>query len=161
MVVIIMGVSGCGKSTVGAALAQARGWRYLDADDFHPAANKAKMQAGTALTDEDRRGWLDALAEQITDHQAKGLDLVLACSALKEAYRERLRRASHYLLVYLAGTREVLAERLAGRTGHFMNPGLLDSQLATLEEPVDALQVSVSLPVDEIIRRIQTALPPG
>jgi gluconokinase len=161
MVVIIMGVSGCGKSTVGAALAQARGWRFLDADDFHPAANKAKMQAGTALTDEDRRGWLDALAEQITAHQAKGLDLVLACSALKEAYRERLRKASRYRLVYLAGTREVLAERLAGRTGHFMNPGLLDSQLATLEEPVDALQVPVSLPVDEIIRRIETVLPRG
>lgn len=158
MIVIIMGVSGCGKSTVGAALAQARGWRFLDADDFHPVANKAKMQAGTGLTDEDRRGWLEALAAQLAHHQAKGLDLVLACSALKEAYREHLRRAAPYSLVYLAGTQALLAERLAGRTGHFAGLSLLDSQLATLEEPADALHVPVSLPVEQIIQRINAAL---
>lgn len=160
MVVIIMGVSGCGKSTVGAALAAARGWRFLDADDFHPVANKAKMQSGTALTDEDRRGWLDALAAQLAYHHGKGLDLVLACSALKGAYRERLRRAAPYALVYLAGTRALLAERLAARTGHFAGLSLLDSQLATLEEPVDALQVPVSLPVEEILQRIGRGLQP-
>lgn len=160
MVVIVMGVSGCGKSTVGAALAAARGWRFLDADDFHPVANKAKMQAGTALTDEDRRGWLDALAEQLAYHHGKGLDLVLACSALKVAYRERLRRAAPYALVYLAGTRALLAERLAARTGHFAGLSLLDSQLATLEEPIDALQVPVSLPIDEILQRIGVGLQP-
>jgi gluconokinase len=130
-----MGVSGSGKSTVGTALAQRLGWAFVDGDHLHPAANVERMAAGTPLTDADRAPWLDAVADVITQHLAAREPVVVACSALKRAYRDRLQRAGDVRLAYLAGTREVLAARLSARHGHFMPPSLLDSQLRDLEPP--------------------------
>lgn len=129
-----MGVSGSGKSTVGALLAEALQATFLEGDSFHPPANVARMAAGIALTDADREGWLQTLAQQLKRHAAHGV--VLSCSALKRRYRDVLRSAAPDLaLVYLAGPADVLARRMAGRSGHYMPPSLLTSQLATLEPP--------------------------
>lgn len=145
MVVIVMGVSGAGKTTVGTRLAAALGWRFLDADDFHPPGNVAKMAAGIPLTDEDRAPWLERLRELVRGALEAGEDLVLACSALKGVYRERLTvDSARQRWVYLHASRELIAERLKRRTGHYMSPALLDSQLATLEVPRGALSVDVS-----------------
>jgi gluconokinase len=134
--VVVMGVSGCGKSTVGRQLAAALGAGYVEGDAFHPPENVARMAAGIALTDADRHGWLEALAGQLAAAQATGRQLVLACSALKRSYRDVLRRgAPDLLFVHLTGSRELLAQRLAARCGHYMPASLLDSQLATLEPP--------------------------
>lgn len=131
--VVVMGVSGSGKSTVGALLAETLGVPFVDADDLHPAANVAKMAAGQPLVDEDRWPWLEAVGETLA---AASAGLVVACSALKRSYRDAIRdRAPAAVFVHLHGTRELLAERLAGRVGHFMPGSLLDSQLATLEVP--------------------------
>ncbi|MGJ8632655.1 MAG: gluconokinase [Luteolibacter sp.] len=133
--VVVMGVSGCGKSTIAELLAGKLGGAFFDGDDFHPAENKAKMKSGTPLTDEDRVGWLDSLCELIGKEKAS----VVACSALKKAYRDKLRGAAEKVcFIHLSGSRELLAERLKERamaTDHFMNPALLDSQLETLEDP--------------------------
>ena len=152
--VVVMGVSGSGKSTVGAALAQRLGVPYADADDFHPDANIAKMSAGQALDDTDRRPWLDAVGRWLAEHDGSGG--VMSCSALKVAYRDQLRRhASRVELVHLHGTREVIARRQASRPGHFMPASLLDSQFATLE-PLGADEpgqvVSVDQSVDAIVQ---------
>ena len=129
-----MGVAGCGKSSLGAALAQAEGLPLVEGDDFHSAESRAKMAAGVALTDADREGWLRTLAEQLKQHQALGV--VLSCSALKRRYRDTLRSgAPNMALIYLYGPPEVLGRRMAGRSGHYMPPSLLASQLATLEQP--------------------------
>jgi gluconokinase len=134
--VVFMGVCGCGKSTVARRYADVTRLVLVEADDFHPAANVAKMQAGQPLTDEDRAGWLAALARRITEGKARGEGMVLTCSALKRAYRDRLRQADPDLFfVHLAGTRELLSSRLGVRQGHFMPASLLDSQLAALEAP--------------------------
>ena len=131
-----MGVSACGKSTIGRLLAQARGATYLDGDDFHPAANVARMAAGHSLTDEDRAGWLAALSTRLAQADAAGEGVVLSCSALKRRYRDVLRQGAPQLrLVFLHGSRELLAARIAARTDHYMPASLLDSQLATLEPP--------------------------
>lgn len=152
MVVIVMGVSGSGKTTVGQRLAGALGYRFLDADAFHPPENIAKMAAGRALTDEDRWPWLERLRELIRSAQASGEGLVLACSALRRVYRERLSvDAAKERWVYLRAPRELLAQRLAARRGHYMPPALLDSQLAALEVPEDALAVDVSADVDTVV----------
>lgn len=147
-----MGVSGSGKSTVGQLLATALALSFVDGDDLHPAENKKKMAAGVALTDADRAPWLDAIAEVL----ARG-SVVVACSALRRRYRDRLRAAVPELrLVYLRGSRELLSERISGRTHHFMPVTLLDSQLATLEEPgaeENALTVDVALAPAEIVAR--------
>jgi gluconokinase len=144
-----MGVSGSGKTTVGVALAARLGLRFVDADELHPAANVEKMAAGIPLTDEDRWPWLDAVGAVL----ATG-DVVVACSALRRVYRDRLRDAAPGLiLVYLHGDRELLAERMGHRPGHFMPASLLDSQLATLEPPADdehAFSFDVAEPVDAI-----------
>lgn len=130
--VCVMGVSAAGKSTVGIALAAAVGVPFVDADDLHSAANRAIMASGVALTDEDRWPWLDAVAAEFVTHRRSGV--VIACSALRRAYRDRIRASAGGVdFVLLHGTREVLAARAAARTGHFMPPALLDSQLATLE----------------------------
>jgi gluconokinase len=150
---VVMGVSGSGKSTVGAALAQRLRVPFADADDFHPAANVAKMSAGIPLDDDDRWPWLDALGVWLARHDERGG--VLSCSALKVAYRDRLREhapRTHFL--HLDGPREVIARRQAGRPGHFMPAALLDSQFATLEplrpdEP--GLVVDVDQSVDAIV----------
>jgi carbohydrate kinase (thermoresistant glucokinase family) len=148
--VVVTGVSGSGKTTVGEAIAAALAVPFTDADDLHPAANIAKMTQGVALTDDDRRPWLDAVAAVL----ATG-DVVVACSALRRSYRERLRvSAPDLALLYLHADREVLRERMTGRPGHFMPPELLDSQLETLEPPgadEGAVWLDAALPVDELV----------
>jgi gluconokinase len=134
--IVVMGVSGCGKSTVGRLLADGLGLDYLEGDDLHPPENVALMAAGVALTDADRQDWLQALAQRLADARANGRGLVLSCSALKRSYRDILRMGSpdvHF--VHLHGARDLLAARMTARPGHYMPPSLLDSQLATLELP--------------------------
>ena len=146
MTILVMGVSGSGKSTLARGLSGDLGWAMLEADDFHPAANKAKMAAGIPLDDSDRTPWLAALAAAIRGHAGRSEPVVLACSALKEAYRETLRSGDPDLLVvWVHGTREMLAQRMAERSGHFMPLALLDSQLATLEHPCGAVRVDSAL----------------
>ena len=158
MVVVLMGVCGCGKTTVGRMVAEALGWPFLDADDFHPAANVARMRAGTALTDDDRWPWLDRLAAEMAAINARGAHAVLACSALKQAYRDRLARAGDVRFVYMKGDRATIAPRLAARPGHYMPASLLDSQLATLEEPVDATVVDIRAPIALQVAAIRNEL---
>ncbi|QLY28534.1 gluconokinase [Nocardia huaxiensis] len=152
-IVVVMGVSGTGKSTVARALSTTLGWDLLEGDDLHPAANIAKMSAGHPLTDADRRPWLESIAHWIADHAATGASAVITCSALKKTYRDILRHSvtahptTELLFLYLHGTRPLLALRTTTRTGHFMPPALLDSQLATLEDPrsePDVLTIDVA-----------------
>jgi len=150
-----MGVAGAGKSTVGARLAAALGWTFYDGDDLHPAANVRKMASGRPLDDADRRPWLERIAGVIARHARRGEPAVIACSALKRAYRDLLAAAAPGVrLVYLKGSRELLAERLRRRRGHFLPPRLLESQFAALEEPDDALVVDVSAPPAALVAAI-------
>ena len=145
--IIVMGVSGCGKSTVAELIAKKRELPFRDGDSFHPAANVEKMRAGIPLTDEDRWPWLAAMAAWIESHRQRGETVVLACSALKRAYRDAL-RAGHrdVRFVFLQGTKAQIGERLAARKGHYMPPSLLDSQFATLEPPgPDEQPITVSI----------------
>src|SRR5438270_3404266 len=135
MVVIIFGVSGAGKTTIGQLLAEEFGWRFCEADDFHSQSNIDKMRQGVPLTDEDRWPWLENLGELIKRCVAAGENAVVACSALKEAYRRRLRVNAEVKLVFLRGGYELIANQLRQRRGHFMNPVLLQSQFADVEEP--------------------------
>jgi gluconokinase len=157
-----MGVSGSGKSTVGQLLAERLGWEFADADAFHPPGNVAKMRRGVPLDDDDRRPWLAAIAAWLDEGRATGRPRVVTCSALKRRYRDVLVGARDDVrLVHLAGSRELLAARMAERTGHFMPPALLDSQLATLEPPApeeNAIVVAVDAAPDEIVGRILAAL---
>jgi len=152
MIIVLMGVSGSGKTTIGKVLAQELSWTFVGADDFHPAANIDKMRRGEPLNDEDRRPWLDALRQRIDEARDRGENIVLACSALKHAYQEYLQReapeAIHY--VHLRGSEELIRQRLAARKGHFMDPKLLHSQFETLEPPGHALQVDIT-PAPQII----------
>jgi gluconokinase len=151
MIVVVMGVAGAGKTTVGRLLARELDSDFLDADDYHPAANVAKMRAGHALTDDDRRPWLARLNEVLREHAARGASAVLACSALKAGYRDQLLAClPEARLVYLRGTKALIAGRLEARRAHFMNPTLLDSQFAALEEPVDAIVADIG-PAPEAI----------
>ena len=134
-VLVVMGVSGSGKSTVAGIVAGRLGWDLAEGDDLHPPANVAKMSAGTPLTDEDRWPWLDRVGDWIREHTAAGRPGVITCSALRRRYRDRL-RGDHVVFVHLAGTRDTIGRRMTARTDHFMPAGLLDSQLATLE-PLD------------------------
>ena len=159
MNIVLMGVSGSGKTTVGRKLAAALGgaWRFADADDFHPPANVAKMSAGVALDDADRWPWLDALRRHLDACAASGESVVLACSALKASYRERLLPGrGRTAFVYLRADPQTLRNRLAARRGHYMKAALLDSQLATLEEPGPgtAIAVDATLPPDEVVTQI-------
>jgi gluconokinase len=159
MVIIVMGVTGAGKTTVGRRLAADLGWRFHDADDFHPEANKAKMHAGIPLTDEDRWPWLRALRGVIEQALADGAGAVVTCSALKRAYRDVLAGGLDGVrYVHLTGDPRVLEARLAGRRGHFMNPALLESQIATLETPDEAIEVDVALTPAEQVAAIRRAL---
>jgi gluconokinase len=153
--ILVMGVSGCGKSTVGKALATALGWVFLDADDFHPPENVAKMASGIALTDADRGPWLKAIAGKLGELRADGRSFVLACSALKESYREELTRAAPGLLVVLLdGNPELIRERLLARKSHFMPPALLDSQFAALEVPACAIRLDIGETVATLVDRV-------
>ncbi len=146
-VIVLMGVSGSGKSTIGVALSQKLGWPYADADEFHPAANVAKMSAGQPLTDEDRWPWLAAIAAHIDIARAEGRHAIVSCSALKRVYRDILIGARDDVrLVLLDGTKEEIFARMRARKDHFMPLALLDSQFATLERPgVDERPVVVSI----------------
>jgi gluconokinase len=133
---VVMGVSGSGKSLIGAALARALGIDFVEGDNYHPAENVERMSRGIPLTDDDRAGWLRALATRIREARDAGTGLVMTCSALKRAYRDVLRaEAGELRFIYLRGPRALIADRLAGRRGHYMPASLLDSQLATLQEP--------------------------
>ena len=133
---VVMGVSGSGKSLIGAALARALGIEFVEGDEYHPPENVERMSRGIPLTDDDREGWLRALAMRIREAKDTGTGLVMTCSALKRSYRDVLRaEAGELRFVFLRGPRALIAERLAGRRGHFMPASLLDSQFATLEEP--------------------------
>ena len=156
MIVIVMGVSGSGKTTIGEALAARLGWRYLDADDYHPASNVAKMASGTPLTDADREPWLD----QLNSRLKKQTDAVLACSALKESYRQRLAAGlPEHRIVHLKGSFELLSRRAAQREHRFMPASLLKSQFETLEPPRGAIEVDVAQPVEACVQQILRALP--
>ena len=163
---VVMGVSGSGKSTIADKLADRLGWTFEDGDRFHPAGNVAKMSAGHPLTDEDRWPWLQAIADEIDRVGAAGEHAVIACSALKRAYRDILVHGrSDVRIIYLKGTQELIAERLAQRKGHFMPPGLLASQFKALEPPgreenpvTASIDASVDAIVDDIIRQLGLSL---
>lgn len=157
MILVVMGVCGCGKTTIGEALADALGWPFFDADQFHPPANVAKMSAGHPLDDNDRWPWLDRIADELRVVLARGGNAVLACSALKEAYRARLKRAGDVRIVYLKGDVATIAARLAVRKHEYMPATLLPSQFAALEEPTDALVVDIRQPIDAQVRFIRDA----
>jgi gluconokinase len=160
---VVMGVSGSGKSTIGDKLAERLGWVYEDGDKFHPASNVAKMSAGLPLTDEDRWPWLQAIAHEIDRVCKAGDHVVIACSALKRAYRDILVHGrSDVRIIYLKGTQELIASRLALRKHHFMPPGLLASQFRTLEPPdasenpvTVSIDASVEAIVDDIVRQLR------
>jgi len=153
-----MGVSGSGKTTVGRLLAADLGWEFLDADDFHSAANREKMAHGLPLTDEDRSPWLAALAEALAERARSERSAVLACSALRESYRQRLNVGPAVRLVYLKGDVETIRRRLASRRGHFFGAALLASQFAALEEPQEALVVDVAAPFEAAVKTIKQGL---
>jgi gluconokinase len=156
---VVMGVSGCGKSSVARLLAKRMGGLFLDADDFHPPANVAKMAAGIPLTDDDRWPWLDALNRELKSHRAEGRSVFLACSALRQIYRDRLSAGLPELrFIYLKGSKELIRGRMSHRKDHFMPAALLDSQFATLEEPLDAITVSIADPVNVIVDNVERQL---
>jgi gluconokinase len=156
MIVIVMGVTGVGKTTVGQLLAERTGWSYYDADDFHSPASVEKMRAGTPLSDDDRWPWLDRLNEVLHTAESKGASAILARSALKERYRDRLERGLRGVRwVYLKGSLELIASRLQARKGHYMNPTLLQSQFDALEPPRGALTIDVD---DEPAALVQSVL---
>jgi gluconokinase len=151
MIVLVMGVAGVGKTTIGEALARALGARFIDADDYHPPENVAKMKAGVPLGDEDRWPWLKCLNEELKKEQRA----VLACSALKESYRQRLAQGvTNFKVVYLHGSGDLIRERMKARKHRYMPAALLDSQLATLEPPADAIAIDVAAPLEDSVAAI-------
>jgi gluconokinase len=161
VVVIIFGVSGAGKTTIGSLLAQELGWQFFEADDFHPPANIDKMRHGVPLTDEDRWPWLERLQEVINQSFAQQEDAVLACSALREKYRRHLRINDNVKLVFLRGDYELIANQLRKRRGHFMDSNLLQSQFDDLEEPQkeeDAIVIELGRTPRELVREIKDKL---
>lgn len=158
MIVILMGVTGSGKTTVGKLLADELGWEFYDADDFHPPGNIEKMKRGIPLDDADRKPWLETLNDLIRNRLEQGENGVLACSALKASYRDYLLIDEKVRLVYLMGDHELIKGRLNDRTGHYMNPKLLDSQFETLEEPEAGFRIDTSRSPSEIVRSIRDHL---
>jgi gluconokinase len=152
---IIMGVSGCGKSSVGQALAASLGWDFYDADDFHPPENIAKMENGIPLDDTDRAPWLESLRELMTSCLQANRPGVLACSVLKERYRQKLLEGNPGArLVYLKGSYDLIWSRMAQRPGHYMKPEMLQSQFDALEEPQNAINIDISYPLTQIVEQI-------
>ena len=160
---IVMGVTSCGKTSVGEALAQQLECRFIEGDRLHPASNIAKMSAGQPLNDGDRWPWLDIIGKAMSTELVAGRGVVASCSALRKIYRQKLAQSARAPIkfIFLHGSREVLAARIAARKGHFMPPSLLDSQLKTLEIPgpdEEALHLDVALPVDELVKRARAFL---
>ncbi|TAE51322.1 MAG: gluconokinase [Bacteroidetes bacterium] len=160
-VLVLMGVSGSGKSTLGKLLSSLSGWPFYDGDDFHPPANVEKMRQGIPLTDEDRRPWLIALRGRMQRSRAAAEGCIIACSALKQSYRDLLSEGNEGICwVWLKGDAETLRQRMEARSGHFMPPGLLQSQLAALEAPLDALVADITEPPEKIARMILESITP-
>jgi len=161
-IVVVMGVSGSGKTTIAERLAAAEKWTLLEGDSFHPPANVAKMKSGTPLTDEDRWPWLRAIAAAIDDYRTRGESAVVACSALRRAYRDILiGERKDVRLVYLRGSQSLIGDRLRARKGHFMPPALLESQFRTLEEPgsdENPITVEIGGTPDDVVRTIRESL---
>jgi gluconokinase len=158
MVILVMGVTGAGKTTVGKLLARRLGWIFLDADGFHSDANREKMHRGIPLSEADRGPWLDAIHGELLRTTREGRDIVLACSALKQAYRETLGSGVNLKIVFLRGTADELHRNLAARQNHFAGEDLVPSQLAALEEPSDAILEDINLPPEEIVEHICSRL---
>ena len=158
MIIIVMGVSGAGKTTIGQSLARDLGWKFYDADDLHPKANVEKMRRGDPLIDADRAPWLIEVRELLLDIAEDRLNAVVACSALRETYRKFLRIRPEVVFVYLKVDLTVAQLRMAGRAGHFMNPALAQSQFDALEEPADAVTVDAALPPRDIVREIKSRM---
>jgi gluconokinase len=158
VIALLMGVCGCGKTTVGRALARELGWRFVDGDDFHPPANVAKMANGVPLADDDRWPWFDRIVAEMRRLDVAGESAVVACSALKAAYRDRLAAGGDVRIVYLKGDAATIEPRLRQRSGHFMPAALLPSQFATLEEPSNAIVVDIRRTIDEQVATIAGAL---
>lgn len=157
---IVMGVSGCGKSSVGKSLARSLGWDFYDADDFHPPENVAKMANGIPLDDSDRAPWLAALNELISSSLKADHPGVLACSALKERYRQQLMNGNDGVqIVYLKGSYDLIWSRMEERADHYMKPQMLKSQFDALEEPTNALTIDISIPLDDIVQKIIRTMP--
>jgi gluconokinase len=158
MIVIVMGTTGSGKTTIGSLLAKRLGWEFVDADDFHPPANVEKMKHGIPLTDADREPWLRALHDKIVEWTAEKRNVVLACSALKQSYRDELRANSEVKFVYLKGSYELFSRRVLSRKGHFAKQDLIASQFAALEEPTDAIVADASHSPEEIVSEVRSKL---
>ena len=158
MIVIVMGVVGAGKTTIGRLLAEQPGWQFADADDFHPPSNVEKIRHGIALTDADRQPWLASLRAAITNWIAAGNNVVLACSALKRSYRRELEAGPEVRFVYLKGSPDLIADRLRSRQGHFAGEQILASQFADLEEPEAAVTVEIASTPEQIVAEIRHKL---
>jgi gluconokinase len=159
MIIVVMGVSGSGKSTVGRLLAEELAWAFYEGDDYHPPANIRKMALGIALSDADRAVWLGSLARLVSELDRGGRSAVIACSALKQAYRDALAGKSEAVrFVYLKGNRDLIRERMEMRHGHFMKAGLLESQYVILEEPHEAVVADITQPPELIVRMVKRAL---
>lgn len=158
MIVIVMGVVGAGKTTIGRLLAEELVWDFADADDFHPVSNVEKIRHGMALNDEDRKPWLEALRLAITGWIGEGRHMVLACSALKRSYRQQLEVGPEVRFVYLKGSADLIVERLRARHGHFADAQILASQFADLEEPAEAATVDIAATPQQIVAEIRKRL---
>jgi len=158
MIVIVMGVVGAGKTTIGHLLAEQLSWEFTDADDFHPPSNVEKIRHGISLTDDDRRPWLQQLRETVARWIAEDRNVVLACSALKRSYRQELEVGSQVRFVYLKGSAALIAERLRHRRGHFAGEQILASQYADLEEPEEAVTVDIAFTPQQIVAEIREKL---
>jgi len=160
MIVIVMGVTGSGKTTVGVLLAKRLGWDFLDADDFHSATNKAKMHQGIPLTDVDRMPWLAAMHAKLLQLDSEKRSAVLGCSALKQSYRDVLMEGVRAKLVYLKGSYDFIANRLRSRKGHFADEHILAGQFADLEEPTNAIVADIASSADKIVDEVLRHLNP-
>jgi gluconokinase len=159
MIIVLMGVSGSGKTTIGKLLSQKLGWPFLDGDDFHPASNIEKMSRGIPLTDDDRLPWLQRIAEEIRKYESENRNVIFACSALKEAYRKILKSGGAQIkFVLLEGSFDLIHERLATRKGHFMKPEMLQSQFEALEETPDLIVIDIGQTPEQITNEIAARL---
>jgi gluconokinase len=158
MIVVVMGVVGAGKTTVGRLLAQQLDWKFADADDFHPPANIEKIRHGIPLNDEDRKPWLHQLRQQIEKWISQGQSAVLACSALKSRYRDELNAGNEVRFIYLHGNAVLIAQRLRARHGHFASEQILASQFTDLEEPVEGIRVEIDRSPEQIVSEIRAKL---